>query len=118
MLPLRSQRTGKSLLNDLDRGSAPGWPQVLLDATEYNMKSKCSAGVATLALAVAAVLCSDGQAFAHRWHGSRGFGWGAARHGYYHSYYPAYAYGPGFVYAPDYAAMVYNYAYFYQRRAW
>ena len=80
------------------------------------MKSKCSSGAAAVALVAAVLLCDAGEALAHRWHGSHG--WGAVRYGYSHSYYPTYAYGPGFVYAPDYAAMVYNYAYFYQRRPW
>jgi hypothetical protein len=80
------------------------------------MKSKCLAGVVVLALAAAAVLWNGGEASAHRWHGNRSVGWGVA--GYSHSYYPTYAYGPGFVYAPNYAAMVYDYAYFYRRRAW
>jgi hypothetical protein len=71
-----------------------------------------------LAVAAAAVLWSGGQASAHRWHGHHGYGWGGAGYGYSHSYYPTYAYGPGFVYQPNYAAWLATYAYFYQRRAW
>jgi hypothetical protein len=77
------------------------------------MKSKFSRGAAALAVAATALLWIGGEASAHhgRWH----------RHAWGHhgaSYYPPFAYGPGFVYAPDYAAMLYEYAYYYRRRAW
>jgi hypothetical protein len=68
------------------------------------MNSKFLFGVAALALA--AVLWSAGQASAHRWHRVR-----AHYYGYSNSYYPTYAYGPGFVYAPDYAALAASLAY-------
>jgi len=69
------------------------------------MKSRFLVGVPAFVLAAAVVLCSTAQASAHRWHR----GW--SHHGYSHSYYPTYAYGPGFVYAPDYAALVAGLAY-------
>jgi hypothetical protein len=88
---------------------------VLRDAQGVHMKSKFSVA---FAVAATAVVWSGGEASAHRWHGHRGSGWGAAGYVYSHSYYPTYAYGPGFVYPPDYAAWLNNYAYFYQRRLW
>ena len=71
---------------------------------EVEMKSKFLVGVATVALAAGVVPWTVGQASAHRWHRA----W--APH-YAHSYYPTYAYGPGFVYAPDYAALLARLAY-------
>jgi chitodextrinase len=72
---------------------------------ECKMKSRFLVGVPAFALAAAVVICSAAQASAHRWHRVR------AHYGYSHSYYPTYAYGPGFVYAPDYAALVAGLAY-------
>jgi hypothetical protein len=69
------------------------------------MNLRFLAGIPVFALAAAVVLCSAAQASAHRWHRV----W--AHHAYSHSYYPTYAYGPGFVYAPDYAALVAGLAY-------
>jgi hypothetical protein len=73
---------------------------------ETRMKSKFSPSVAALALTVAVSLWTAGQASAHRWHRT----W-APRYGYSVSYYPTYAYGPGFVYAPNYSALLYSLAY-------
>jgi hypothetical protein len=68
------------------------------------MKSKSSLSVWALLLAIAVSLWATGQASAHRWHRT----W-APR--YSISYYPPYAYGPGFVYAPNYSALLYSLAY-------
>jgi hypothetical protein len=74
---------------------------------EDKMKAKFLVGVTALALAAWGVLWTAGQASAHRWHHRV---W-APYYGYSHSYYPTYAYGPGFVYTPDYPALLASLAY-------
>jgi hypothetical protein len=74
---------------------------------EDKMKAKFMVGVMALALAAWGVLWTTGQASAHRWHHRV---W-APYYGYSNRYYPTYAYGPGFVYTPDYPALLANLAY-------
>jgi hypothetical protein len=70
------------------------------------MKSKSSPSVWALLLAVTVSLWTSSEASAHRWHRTL-----APLYGYSVSYYPPYAYGPGFVYAPNYSALLYRLAY-------
>ena len=93
------------------------------------MRSKFLTCVAALAVAAPVILATGAPASAQRWHGHRGFGFGAGAAGfaagaliggaaaavtqpwwgsgysYYgdYGYYPGYAYGPGYGAAPAYA---------------
>ena len=59
------------------------------------------------AMATATVFFAAGEASADAWDGRHVVKRRApAYHHYYPSYYPAYAYGPGFVYEPNYAYLL------------
>jgi hypothetical protein len=73
------------------------------------------------AMATAAMLFAAGEVLADGWDGRHVVKRRApAYHHHYPSYYPAYAYGPGFVYEPNYAYLLgrlqYDYVTFPERR--
>jgi uncharacterized membrane protein len=70
------------------------------------MKTRFPISIAALSFAAGVVLWTTAQASAHRWHR----GW-APYYGYSNSYYPIATWGPGFVYTPDYVALIANLAY-------